>query len=225
MLRCRAVFEELEKLEGCTVLRHEKNQGKGRAMKDAFAYILDQPRWAGCAVVTADADGQHSVEDVCAVGRTALEHPEELTLGVRDLTLPEVPPKSRVGNRLSSWAFRTLYGPRLEDTQTGLRGIPWDLLDWCRSIRGLPLVFLVAQDGTALQLLQLLKDRPAGRPAAIVHRHHALRSPLQQGGGVFRQRSVRVQRRNHHDAPSFPASFAAFRRPFLGRGAGTLNKS
>ena len=133
---CRAVFEELEKLEGCTVLRHEKNQGKGRAMKDAFTYILDQPQWAGCAVVTADADGQHSVEDVCAVGRTALEHPEELTLGVRDLTLPEVPPKSRVGNRLSSWAFRTLYGPRLEDTQTGLRGIPWDLLDWCRSIRG-----------------------------------------------------------------------------------------
>ena len=38
-----------------------------------------------------------------------------------------MPPKSRVGNRLSSWAFRTLYGPRLEDTQTGLRGIPWDL--------------------------------------------------------------------------------------------------
>lgn len=133
---CRAVFEELEKLEGCTVLRHEKNQGKGRAMKDAFTYILDQPQWAGCAVVTADADGQHSVEDVCAVGRTALEHPEELTLGVRDLTLPEVPPKSRVGNRLSSWAFRTLYGPRLEDTQTGLRGVPWELLSWCGEIKG-----------------------------------------------------------------------------------------
>ena len=73
----------------------------------------------------------------------------------------------------------------------------------------LPLIFLVAQDGTALQLLQLLKDRPAGRPAAIVHRHYAFRSPLQQGGGVSRQRSVRIQRRNYHNAPGQLPRFLA----------------
>ena len=133
---CQGVFQTLEAMEGCTVLRHPVNQGKGRSMKDAFAYIAGQARWTGCAVVTADADGQHSVEDVCAVGRAALEAPDRLVLGVRDLTLPQVPFKSRVGNRMSSWAFRTLYGPRLGDTQTGLRGIPWELLDWCGRIRG-----------------------------------------------------------------------------------------
>lgn len=133
---CRGIFQALEALEGCTVLRHQVNQGKGRAMKDAFAYISGQERWTGCAVVTADADGQHSVEDVCAVGRAALEAPDQLVLGVRDLTLPQVPARSKVGNRLSSWAFRTLYGPRLGDTQTGLRGIPWELLGWCGEIRG-----------------------------------------------------------------------------------------
>ena len=133
---CRDVFGRIDGLSGCTVLRHQVNQGKGRAMKDAFAYILGQPQWEGCAVVTADADGQHTIEDVCAVGQAALEKADALVLGVRDLSLPQVPPKSRVGNRISSWAFRTLYGPRLGDTQTGLRGIPWELLDWCGKIRG-----------------------------------------------------------------------------------------
>lgn len=130
------IFRALEELERCTVLRHGRNQGKGRAMKDAFAYIAAQEQWTGCAVVTADADGQHRVEDVCAVGQAALEETDRLVLGVRDLTGPEVPAKSKLGNRLSSWAFRTLYGPRLGDTQTGLRGIPWELLEWCRTIRG-----------------------------------------------------------------------------------------
>lgn len=133
---CREVFRELEAMAGCTVMRHESNQGKGRALKDAFGYIAGEGQWEGCAVVTADADGQHSVEDVCAVGRAALDSPGALTLGVRDLTLPQVPVRSKAGNRLTRWAFRTLYGPRLEDTQTGLRGIPWGLLAWCAAIRG-----------------------------------------------------------------------------------------
>lgn len=133
---CRDVFQALSDQPGCTVLRHAENQGKGRAMKDAFAYIAGRAQWSGCAVVTADADGQHSVKDVCAVGRAALENPGELVLGARDLTLPQVPPKSKAGNRLTSWAFRTLYGPRLGDTQTGLRGFSWDMLAWCGGIRG-----------------------------------------------------------------------------------------
>ena len=133
---CQPVFRTLEGIAGCTVLRHERNQGKGRAMKDAFAYIAGEERWKGCAVVTADADGQHCVDDVCAVGQAAREETDRLVLGVRDLTLPQVPARSKLGNQLSSWGFHTLYGVRLGDTQTGLRGIPWELLDWCCAIKG-----------------------------------------------------------------------------------------
>ena len=42
-------------------------------MKDAFAYIAGQEGLRGFAVVTADADGQHCVDDVCAVGKAARE--------------------------------------------------------------------------------------------------------------------------------------------------------
>lgn len=37
-----ALFYETAKVEGCTVLRHAVNQGKGRALKTAFNYILNQ---------------------------------------------------------------------------------------------------------------------------------------------------------------------------------------
>ena len=37
---CREVFARLEALEGCTVLRHERNQGKGRAMNDGRRFSI-----------------------------------------------------------------------------------------------------------------------------------------------------------------------------------------
>lgn len=134
--KCAPVFAELEGIEGCRVLRHERNLGKGRAMKTAFVYILSQPAWRGMGTVTADADGQHRVEDVCAVAAALARETDRLVLGVRDLTLDHVPARSKVGNRITSWAFHLLYGVRLRDTQTGLRGIPWEMLDWCAQIAG-----------------------------------------------------------------------------------------
>lgn len=131
-----SIFASLESLEGCTVLRHEVNHGKGRGLKTAFGYILGRPDWEGMAVVTADADGQHSVEDVCRVALETLERPDGLVLGARDLTQAHVPAKSKAGNRATSLAFRVLYGPYLPDTQTGLRGIPYSLLAWCGEIKG-----------------------------------------------------------------------------------------
>lgn len=35
----RHLFDRIGAMEGCTVLRHEKNRGKGRALKTAFSYI------------------------------------------------------------------------------------------------------------------------------------------------------------------------------------------
>ncbi len=130
------VFAALSDLKGCTVLAHGENRGKGRALKTAFAYIAGAAGWAGLDVVTADADGQHQIADVCAVARALARGEGGIVMGVRDLTLPGVPPKSKAGNRLTSWAFHALYGARLADTQTGLRGIPHSLLDWCGGIAG-----------------------------------------------------------------------------------------
>jgi putative flippase GtrA len=120
------VFAEAGAVPGVSVVRHPENRGKGAALRSGFAAALRRyPQLRG--VITADADGQHDPSDVAAVARAFEERPDALVLGVRGFE-GRVPLRSRVGNRLGAWAYRALVGGRLSDTQTGLRGIPAELL-------------------------------------------------------------------------------------------------
>lgn len=108
---------------GCTVLTHAVNQGKGRALKTAFNYLLAEcPDCLGA--VTVDSDGQHRIADVINVAKATVEHPESLVMGCRDFSPSNtgIPPRSRFGNVTTSRVLRLLCGITLSDTQTGLRG-------------------------------------------------------------------------------------------------------
>lgn len=118
-------FEEAERLIkplGGVVIHHDGNKGKGRALKTAFSYILENmPEATGC--ITADSDGQHSVECIMKCMDALKENPDSLILGVRDFSGEDVPFKSRAGNNLTVKVFGYLCGVKVSDTQTGLRGI------------------------------------------------------------------------------------------------------
>ena len=117
------IFSRLDALDGCRVLHHEVNRGKGVALKTGYAYIRQSlPEAVG--VITADADGQHAVEDCWRLAQALCGDRDALYLGSRDFSLGHVPPKSRWGNRITSGVFRLLYGQWLPDTQTGLRAFP-----------------------------------------------------------------------------------------------------
>ena len=117
------------------LLTHDQNKGKGRALKTAFGYILDcMPEVAG--VVTADSDGQHSVEAICNIKETLLQMPDHLVLGVRDFGKEGIPWKSRFGNNLTEKVFAYLSGVHVSDTQTGLRGIPRALMERLLDVEG-----------------------------------------------------------------------------------------
>ena len=108
---------------GGTILTHEVNRGKGRALKTAFAYILDTfPDAVGC--VTADSDGQHTADCILSVRQALEEDPDKLVLGVRRFDGEGVPWKSRAGNKITEKVFSYVSGVHVTDTQTGLRGIP-----------------------------------------------------------------------------------------------------
>ena len=131
--QAQAVFAAAGQL-GATVLHHGGNRGKGAALKTALRYCRTAwPGLAGC--VTADADGQHSAADILRVADALRSRPGSLVLGVRDFSAPGVPLRSRLGNRLACGALRLACGLRLADTQTGLRGIPMDLVP---ELTGLP---------------------------------------------------------------------------------------
>lgn len=128
-------FEQAAVWPACTVLTHECNKGKGRALKTAFSYIC-QNRPHSLGAVTIDGDGQHLCKDIIACARAMLEHPGKVILGCRDFSLPQVPPKSKSGNKFTSALFLLGCGIRLSDTQTGLRAIPRDYLEGFCQIKG-----------------------------------------------------------------------------------------
>lgn len=125
------VFDRLREKDGVVVLTHEVNQGKGAALKTGLAYCYHQ-RPECSTVVTADADGQHTADDISAVGAFSLAHPDALTLGVRQFD--EMIPKSRFGNTVTHWVLQIFYGLKITDTQTGLRGIPRSFIPACLEI-------------------------------------------------------------------------------------------
>lgn len=128
------IFEKVKTMQGCTVLHHPTNRGKGAALKTAFAYYLEN-RPDSIGLVTADADGQHLPADMLGCAKDMVEN-ESVVLGVRDFSLPHVPPRSKAGNRFTSGFFKVFFGMNISDTQTGLRAIPRKYLQPIAEVEG-----------------------------------------------------------------------------------------
>lgn len=105
--------------QGALILGHEKNLGKGAALKTGLRYILSE---MPSPVITADSDGQHTPADIHKIADAMIEHPDSLILGVRERK--EMPLRSKLGNAITAFFFGLLTGLWVSDTQTGLRGLP-----------------------------------------------------------------------------------------------------
>lgn len=113
--------------EEIPVLTHIVNMGKGRAIKTGFEYILkNYPNTLGA--VTADCDGQHTVEDIEKCVYALRENKNDLVVGCRNFDEPQVPFKSRYGNKITRNIFKIFIGISITDTQTGLRAFGTDLM-------------------------------------------------------------------------------------------------
>lgn len=153
----REHFEATER-SGAQVITHPVNRGKGAALRTGFRYALTH--FPGQSVVTADSDGQHSAADIVRIGewldgRGSEQHvmqQPEIVLGSRRFDA-DVPARSQFGNSVSRAVFRCAAGFSVRDTQTGLRGIPADLLGWACQVRG---------DRFEYELEMLLATKPAG---------------------------------------------------------------
>ena len=145
-------FREVEALSQCHVLRHEKNRGKGAALKTAFKYFIEN-RANFLGVVTVDGDGQHMPADVRGCADSMVANGNSIIIGARDFSGSGVPRKSYLGNTITSFVFKTLCGIRLSDTQTGLRAIP---------AAHLPVLTLVKGDRFEYETNMLLEMSRAG---------------------------------------------------------------
>jgi len=109
---------------GLRVLHHERNKGKGEAIKTG---LREANRLGWTHAVTIDADGQHHPEDVPLLLR-GLDpaEPNPVRIGWRHTMAADanVPRRCRFGRFCSNLAFRLLTGRALRDTQSGFRLYP-----------------------------------------------------------------------------------------------------
>lgn len=117
-----SIFRGLAETPRVHVLRHVVNLGKGAALKSGLNYAACKYR-RSIGVVTADADGQHEASDIAKIAAALCSHPSLLIFGSRGFDT-DVPLRSRLGNALTRHVLRLVVGHNLQDTQTGLRGIP-----------------------------------------------------------------------------------------------------
>jgi glycosyltransferase involved in cell wall biosynthesis len=148
---CGPTFQKLRG-EGVVLLEHAANLGKGAALKTGLHYACSH--FDGLiGVVTADADGQHLVEDALEVARSLESQPESLIIGTRTFER-DVPLRSIIGNTCTKVLFRLLTGKRISDTQSGLRGIP---------MRFVPKLLRIEANGYEFELEMLLAAKHSDR--------------------------------------------------------------
>lgn len=106
-------------------LEHNENRGKGRALKTAFKYCVENNEEAN-VVITVDADGQHDIEDVYKVYKKFKNNKNKVVLGSRNFK--NAPLCSKIGNFIINKKIHKKMKLKLKDTQTGLRAIPIECL-------------------------------------------------------------------------------------------------
>ena len=126
------IFDQIK--DDVHYVSYQHNKGKGYALKRGFEYIGNNLADTVSHVVTADADGQHAIDDIERVARLARKT-DGIVLGMRDLS-EHIPIKSRIGNDLSKTVYTIITGVYLRDNQSGLRGFPIRLMDWLCDIPG-----------------------------------------------------------------------------------------
>lgn len=122
-------FDRLSAYANTTVITHDRNRGKGAALKTAMSYLRkNHPGTHG--ILTVDADGQHETDDIASCLSLARKEKHTFIIGTR-LPRTMMPIRSRTGNALTRMFLYLLHGRFVRDTQSGLRYIPISLMELC----------------------------------------------------------------------------------------------
>jgi glycosyltransferase involved in cell wall biosynthesis len=115
-------------VEGLPVvlLRNERNRGKGFSL---WKGIQHASALGATSIVTLDADGQHSPEDIPRLACEAQAHPADIIVGARQLSREQQPRARRLANRIADFWIGCAAGQRLADSQSGFRVYPSRLFD------------------------------------------------------------------------------------------------
>lgn len=112
-----------------TLLRHTENLGKAASLWTGMQAAL---KLGAKGIVTMDGDGQHDPADLPRLLMVAEANPDKLVIGSR-LWNRDVIPKSRYrANCFANFWIAWASGQAVDDSQSGLRVYPTQLIRLCR---------------------------------------------------------------------------------------------
>jgi len=109
-------LEEIVNLNA-NIIKHEKNKGKGVALKTGFKYALGKNY---DVILTLDADGQHLPEEIPLLLQKIEEYDIIIGKRKRDRKMPLI---RKIANSLSSAILSYLTKQKITDSQSGFRAI------------------------------------------------------------------------------------------------------
>jgi glycosyltransferase involved in cell wall biosynthesis len=110
---------EEAKAAAVEVIRHDKNAGKGAAIKTGLRALLDRE----CVefILILDGDGQHLPEEIPNFLAEANATGAPMVVGNRMGDVRDMPFVRKCTNRYMSWTISRVIGQRVPDTQCGFR--------------------------------------------------------------------------------------------------------
>jgi glycosyltransferase involved in cell wall biosynthesis len=109
---------EQAKIAGAIVIKHEKNMGKGHAMKSLFKYAKDT---GADVMVTIDGDGQFLAEQIPSLLQPILDNSYDVVIGNRFSDDKEMPSYRKIGNKMLDRITKLAADLPFSDTQSGFR--------------------------------------------------------------------------------------------------------
>lgn len=170
---------------GAVVLRQEKNQGKGAALKVGMNYALEG---GYTGVITLDADGQHDPAEIEKFLYAYRACRADLIVGIRNFR--KIPPVRRVANWLGRYSLSWVLRQPVLDNQSGYRLISRRLIQRLLNSEEQGFEFEVEMIVICLQYGYQL----AGVPIRTIYGNE--RSHIQPLSHVFN--FVRMLWRTHH---------------------------
>jgi glycosyltransferase involved in cell wall biosynthesis len=107
------------------VLRNEQNRGKADSLWRGFQHALAH---GAAGVVTLDADGQHAPEDIPVLIEARRKDPHCLIIGARRPVERKISRGRYLANRIADFWISWAAGRPIEDSQSGFRFYPAQLL-------------------------------------------------------------------------------------------------
>jgi len=127
------ILHSLQQKHNFTLIDNPQNQGKAGSLWSGFEQAISKNF---DVVITMDGDGQHRAEDLPLLLSEHQLHPHKLIIGARQRDLKTQPVGRFLANRFANFWISWAAGYGVQDSQSGFRLYPVELLRKLSSLKG-----------------------------------------------------------------------------------------